>query len=85
MRAIKIEYLETTDKLYKIKRYNDFHEVDYVGVYETNDDFNVFEEFQITYDSHCEFCHVIQKGEKIKLQKIKTCPEFRILQKVASA
>ena len=81
----EIEHLETTDKLYKIKRYNDFHEVDYVGVYETNDDFNVFEEFQITYDSHCEFCHVIQNGEKIKLQKIKTCPEFRILQKVASA
>lgn len=81
----KIELLMGSEKLFKIKRFNDLHEVDYIGLYETNDNFNVLNDFQITYDSHCEYCHVIQNDKKIKLQKIKTCPEFSLLQKVYSA
>jgi len=81
----EIELLEDSDTFYRIIRYNDLHEIDYVGVYNTQDDFNVFEDFKITYDSHCEFCHVIQNDKKIKFQKIKTCPEFSLLQQAASA
>ncbi len=80
-----IELFDFSDNLYRIKRYNDLHQLDYVGVFEAQDEFNVFNPFQITYDSHCEFCHIIQNNKKIKLVKVKTCPEFSLLQKAHSA
>ncbi|MCF6307969.1 MAG: hypothetical protein L3J09_08440 [Flavobacteriaceae bacterium] len=81
----KIEFVDNEDNQYKITRYNDLHEVDYVGLFETKDNFDILSEFKITYDSHCEFCHVIQNEQKIKFNKVETCPEFIELQKVLSA
>ena len=80
-----IEFVDNDDDQYKITRYNDLHEVDYVGLFQTKDNFDILSEFKITYDSHCEFCHVIQNGQKIRFTKVKTCPEFIELQKVLSA
>lgn len=80
-----IDLLDVDKKQYRIQRFNDLHQIDYVGVFVALDDFDVNKPFQITYDSHCDYCHVIQDNIKIKLQKIKTCPEFSLLQKVASA
>ncbi|MFK5982549.1 MAG: hypothetical protein QM499_06520 [Flavobacteriaceae bacterium] len=81
----KIEFADNEGNQYKITRYNDLHEVDYVGLFQTKDNFDILSDFKITYDSHCEFCHVIQNEQKIKFSKVETCPEFIELQKVLSA
>jgi len=77
----EIELLENEKNQYRIQRYNDLHQIDYVGVFIALDNFDIEKPFQFTYDSHCEFCHIIQNNIKIKLQKIKTCPEFSLLRK----
>ena len=80
-----IEFLSDSKDLYRIKRFNEAHIVDYVGWFKTEDEFDIRKSFKFTYDSHCEFCHVIQNGKKIRFNKIKTCPEFSQLQKAYSA
>jgi len=81
----EIELLDLEKKQYRIQRFNDLHKIDYVGVFEALDEFDVEKPFQITYDSHCDFCHVMQLGNKIKLQKMMTCPTLNLIQQVASA
>lgn len=80
-----IEFLPNSENLYRIKRYNDAHFIDYVGWFNTEDEFDIRKDYKFTYDSHCEFCHVIQNGKTIRFNKVKTCPEFSQLQKVYSA
>ncbi len=81
----EIELLEFSKDLYRVSRFNDIHQLDYAGVFEAEVDFNILLPYQITYDSHCEYCHIIQNNKKIKLKRIKTCPEFSLLQKAHSA
>tara|TARA_R100000935_G_scaffold44696_2_gene67641 strand:- start:69051 stop:70082 length:1032 start_codon:yes stop_codon:yes gene_type:complete len=69
---------------FNIKRYNDLGEVDYDGVF-VSEEFDASHPFQFTYDSHCAFCHVVQQGEKIKLESIGTLEQFNSLQKQRSA
>ena len=81
----EIELLDIKKEQYRIQRFNDLHKIDYIGVFRALDKFDVDRPFQIAYDSHCDFCHVMQNGNKIKLQKIKTCPEFNLIQQAVSA
>lgn len=69
---------------FNIKRYNDFGEVDYDGVY-ISTLFNASMPYQFTYDSHCAQCHVIQQGKKIQLKGLGTLAHFNSLQKQRSA
>ena len=80
-----IEYLSDSENLYLIKRYSETHFVDYVGWFKTENEFDIQKDYKFTYDSHCEFCHIIQNGNKIRFDKVKTCPEFSQLQKAYSA
>ncbi len=70
---------------YRIRRYNDLQEIDFDGVYVTSEGFDAFKSFQFTYDSHCEYCHVIQNNNTIKLKRVASYAEFNLLQKVHSA
>jgi len=76
---------KAVEKVYKIKRYNDLHDLDYAGFFETEGEFDITVDFQFTHNSHCNHCHIIQEGQKIKFTKVKTCPDFIELQKVLSA
>ncbi len=69
---------------FRIRRYNDLHELDYDGVY-VSEELNPLQSFQFTYDSHCGFCHVIQEGKKIKLEGLTSYSAFSSMQKVRSA
>lgn len=69
---------------YRIKRYNDLLEVDYDGVYQS-EEFDPETPFEFTYDSHCAFCHVIQRGKKIKMESGGHYARFSSSQKVRSA
>ncbi len=80
-----IELVSAAENIFQIKRYNDFHQVDYVGLFKTSVDFDINQTYKIAYDSNCEYCHVIQHKKKIKFSRIKTCPEFIQLQKAYSA
>jgi len=81
----EIELLENEKNQFRIQRYNDLHQIDYVGVFIALDYFDIEKPFQFTYDSHCGHCHILQNKKKIKFQKIRTCPEFSTLQQAASA
>jgi len=76
---------ELPGKHHRIRRYNDLHEIDYDGVYQVPDDFDASKPFVFTYDSHCEYCHVIQEQRKIKLVGGTSYADFNSSQKVRSA
>lgn len=69
---------------FRIKRFNESHEVDFDGVYQS-DLFDPAQDFSFTYDSHCAYCHVIQNGIKIKLSAVTTYREFNSSRKAHSA
>ncbi|MFC7357707.1 DUF6695 family protein [Jejudonia soesokkakensis] len=55
---------------YRIRRYNDLHEIDYDGIYESNR-FNLAKKFQFVYDSNCAYCTVVQDSQEIRLKGVK--------------
>jgi len=69
---------------FRIKRYNDLHKVDFDGVYYSSA-FDITQPFEFTYDSHCAFCHIHQKKEKIKLECVASYVKFNSSRKVRSA
>lgn len=69
---------------FRIRRYNDLLQIDYDGVY-ISETFDISESFQFTYDSHCAFCHVIQKGKKIRFDGAGAYAAFNSSRKVRSA
>ncbi len=71
--------------LFRIKRYNELHELDFDGIYGASESFCPSESFRFTYDSHCAFCTIIQKDKRIKLTLKAAYEDFNSLQKVHSA
>jgi Family of unknown function (DUF6695) len=69
---------------FRIKRYNDLGEMDYDGVYHSTQFDDQFP-FEFTYDSHCAFCHVLQNGKKIILERLTSYEAFNSWQKGRSA
>lgn len=69
---------------HRIKRYNEFLQVDFDGVYYAPS-FNADLPFTFTYDSHCGYCHIIQENKKIKMVCVSTYAQFNSLQKERSA
>ncbi len=68
----------------RIRRYNDLGEMDFDGVFFSKH-FRRELPYTFTYDSHCEFCHVLQDGHLIQLQFVKKFSEVNSAQKVRSA
>jgi len=69
---------------YRIRRYNELHELDFDGIY-FSEGFSIQKPYTFTYDSHCAYCHVLQEGKKIKLDNKGIFSEINSLQKVHSA
>lgn len=63
---------------FRIKRYNDYLEEDFDGVY-FNQTFNPSQPFKFTYISHCAYCHVLQNGKRIKLDVVSSFVNFNKL------
>lgn len=63
---------------YRIRRYNDLHEIDYDGVYESTQ-FDTTKKFQFVYDSNCAYCTIIQDSKTLRLQGIKAFSETTML------
>lgn len=81
------QFVEETDlprDHYRIKRYNDLAKLDFDGIY-VSEAFDASKPYQFTYDSHCEFCHVLQADQKIQLRGIGTFTAFNSRRKVRSA
>ncbi|MFZ4862319.1 DUF6695 family protein [Sphingobacterium sp. Mn56C] len=62
------------NKNFVIKRFTTAGKLEYVVLGETSDNFDPKLEFEITYDSHLMFTHILQKGRKIKIQHTKQLP-----------
>lgn len=73
------------DNQFRIKRFNDLHENDFDGIYEALDKFDPSLPYRFTYDSNCEYCHILQNDKKIRFNNIAVHSEFNSLQKVHSA
>ncbi|MFT4847680.1 MAG: hypothetical protein ACI83B_000201 [Sediminicola sp.] len=77
-----------TEKLplnhFRIRRYNECHEVDFDGVYMASEVFDSSMPFRFTYDSHCEYCHIIQSNKNVKFEKVASFANFNSLQKAHS-
>lgn len=69
---------------FRIKRYNEQLEEDFDGVYFSNE-FNSCISFDIVYDSHCAYCHILQKDKKIKLTLVASFQDFNSLRRVQTA
>lgn len=80
-----IRFISGSKTIYQIKRYNDYHEINYIGWFKTDHHFDIQKEYNFTYDSNCEYCHIIQNNNRIRFSRIKTCPNFVQLQKAYSA
>ncbi|UZO82562.1 hypothetical protein NBT05_08805 [Aquimarina sp. ERC-38] len=58
----------TTDK-FIIKRYTDTLIKDFEGIFIPDATFFIEEPYEFTYDSHCKYCHIIQKEKTIKFNR----------------
>jgi hypothetical protein len=72
------------ENYFRIKRYNDLHELDFDGVFMASETLDTSLEYRFTYDSHCAFCHILQKDKKIKLIKVASYAAFNSSQKAHS-
>jgi len=70
---------------FRIRRYNDWHQIDYDGVYVASENFDLNVPYQFVYDSNCEYCHILQNKRKIKFNRISDYASFSLMQKVHSA
>ena len=61
---------------FRIRRYNDISEIDFDGIYRASEKFDASETYVFTYDSHCGYCHVVQKEKKIKFEVVNTYTDF---------
>jgi len=77
------EYLSVNQ--FRIKRYNGLHQIDFDGIYEAEKIFDPSKEYQFSYDSNCEYCHIIQNKKLIKFNYLRRYSEFNLMQKVHSA
>jgi len=69
---------------FRIRRYNEQHAIDFDGIY-VSEEFDDSEPYQFTFDSHCEYCHILQHNKKIKLDCVGRFSAFSSSQKVHSA
>lgn len=70
---------------FRIKRYNDWHQMDYDGVYVASEEFDLNTAYQFIYDSNCEYCHILQNDKKIRFSGVSSYSKFNLMQKVHSA
>lgn len=70
---------------FRIRRYNDWHQMDFDGVYIASEGFDSNKKYQFAYDSNCEYCHILQNDKKIKFNRIASYSNFNLMQKVHSA
>jgi len=76
--------VESASFYYRIKRYNDDGVLDYDGVYHS-DRIDPNLPFTFTHQSHCGHCHIIQNGDKIRLEGAGSWARFNSSRKVRSA
>ncbi|MBQ0736409.1 DUF6695 family protein [Aquimarina celericrescens] len=66
--------LDSTSKknIFEVTRYTEYGKLDFKGLFEVkNISFNISEEYRFVYDSNCKYCHVEQKGKRVRFDLIK--------------
>ena len=58
----------------EISRYNTKGQIEYVVLGEPSQPIDLHEEWEIAYDSHLLFTHIMQQGKKIKIDHLEVLP-----------
>lgn len=66
--------LEKSDGQIEISRYNSRGQLEYVVLGEPTDLIDLHEEWDIAYDSHLLFTHIVQRDKKIKINHLEILP-----------
>lgn len=66
--------LEKTDGQIEVSRYSSKGQLEYVVLGEADQPVDLHEEWDITYDSHLLFTHIVQQGRKIRINHIEQLP-----------
>ncbi|KAA1245607.1 DUF6695 family protein [Aquimarina sp. RZ0] len=61
----------TDTSLFEIRRYTEYGDEDFVGLFRAMSMFDISKEYKFVYDSHCRYCHVRQFGKIIKFDLVK--------------
>ena len=69
---------------FRVKRYNDLMQLTFDGVY-FSEKFDLKTDFEITYESHCAYCHILQNNQLIRLDSVASYEQFNLLQRERSA
>ncbi|WP_130287606.1 DUF6695 family protein [Aquimarina brevivitae] len=66
--------LQKTDQpdQYVMCRYNDYGRLDFKGIFVNLTQFDISNPYSFVYDSNCHYFHIMQKGEKIRFNRVKT-------------
>ncbi len=60
------------ESVFEITRYTEYGELDFRGLFKVRESyFDISEEYRFVYDSNCKYCHIEQKGQKIRFDLIK--------------
>ncbi|SEL05532.1 hypothetical protein SAMN04487910_1576 [Aquimarina amphilecti] len=57
--------------LFEIRRYTDYGEEDFRGVFRAQSTFNYQLEYRFVFDSHCKYCHIEQEGKVVRFDLVK--------------
>jgi len=57
--------------LFEIRRYTEFGDNDFAGLFETRSNFDLGKKYQFVYDSNCKYCHIEQGGVDIRFDLVK--------------
>jgi hypothetical protein len=77
------EYL--SENRFRIRRYNDYHKLDFDGIFEAEREFDPKKEYRFTYDSNCLYCNIKQGDSIIQFKFVAPYDEISLEQKVHSA
>ncbi|MBQ4822304.1 DUF6695 family protein [Aquimarina sp. MMG016] len=61
----------SNEDLFEIKRYTEYGEEDFRGIFEVKSTFDYRKKYKFVYDSHCKYCHVEQEGRKIRFDLVR--------------
>jgi len=56
--------------LFEIRRYTEYGQEDFRGLFETKSMFFYNKEYRFVYDSHCKYCHIEQEGKIIRFDLV---------------
>ncbi|MDH7445092.1 DUF6695 family protein [Aquimarina sp. 2201CG14-23] len=66
-----IKEVALQEGFFEIRRYTEYGDEDFRGVFKPRSPFDYSKEHKFVYDSHCSYCHIEQEGKRIRFDLVK--------------